>query len=318
MSYNYVHLDHRKNRKQSIYLLLTMVIFFGLGLIFYSNKKRGVEVSQEKIVLPNLPDGITKLPEKISDKKPNVYAKSILLMDVPTGYILYSQNPDQQIPIASTTKIMTAIVVLENYKLDEIITISKEAVQAIGSDIQLRTDEKMTVENLLEGLLINSGNDAAYALALKAGSIEKFAEMMNIKAKEIGLKNTLFKNPAGLDDTAYSTARDLATTAAYAMRNPKFREIVKIKEKTIYSADGNISHDLKNSNRLVGEFDYPGAIGIKTGYTPEAGHALVAAVERKNRMLISVVLNTTESTITASATESRKLFDWTYATFKFN
>lgn len=314
----YIHLDHHKNRKRFIYLLLMAVIFFGLGLIFYSNKKRGTEASQEKITLPNLPDNIIKLPEKISDKKPNVFAKSILLIDVPTSYILYSQSPEQKTPIASTTKIMTAIIVLENYKFDEIITVPKEAVQVIGSDIQLRTDEKLTVEDLLNGLLINSGNDAAYALALKMGSIEKFVEKMNSKAQEFGLRNTNFKDPAGLDDTGYSTAKDLAVMTAYALRNPKFVQITKTKEKTIYSTDGNIKHDLKNSNRLVAEFDYSGAIGVKTGFTPEAGHALVAAVERNNRTLVSVVLNTAENTITASATESRKLFDWAYSTFKFN
>lgn len=274
-------------------------------------------------ITKNLPepekDALRSPPEKSSEAKdPQIYAKSVILIDVDSSYVMYAQNSQEKIPIASTTKIMTAMVVLENHsdKLDEVVTITYPMIAVEGSDIQLVSGEKITVENLLNGLLIMSGNDTAFALATHFGGKEAFVNEMNKKANSLGLYDTQFKDPAGLDDEGFSTARDLAFLASYAMRNEKFREIVKTSENTISSIDGAYVHELKSSNRMVKPdeslyFQY--AIGIKTGFTYAAGHCLVSAAVKDGHTILGVVLNTNQSTITASAYESKKLLEWGFA-----
>lgn len=268
----------------------------------------------------NIDFDVSHLPRKNKEiGDPPVYAKSVILMDGATGYPLYQKNAHSPLPIASTTKIMTAVIALENIKdFEEVVTISREAALQIGHKIDLRWNEKIKIKNLLSGLLIASGNDAAYGLAETVGAnfsgegkpVEKFVAKMNEKAKYLGIVDTEFKDPAGLDDSGHSSAFDLAILASYGLRNEKFSKIVRTKEADICSFDGLVCHHLKNSNRLVGEWDYPGAIGVKTGFTPEAGHCLVGAAERNGHRLISVILYTNEFSITASASESRKLLDW--------
>lgn len=249
--------------------------------------------------------------------KPIIYTKSHILVDEASGTVLSSEEPNLRLPIASTTKIMTGILVLENYDLDEVITISKEAASQIGVDLQTITGEKITVGNLLHLLLINSSNRAAYALAehLNTGSDtgpDKFVDLMNKKAKELGMKNTEYHDPAGLDVTGYSTAYDLYLATKYALKDEQFAEIVGTKDDVAVDLSGKIKYELHNSNRLVREWNYAGAIGVKTGYMPEASHTLVGAVKRNNHTLISVVLYTFADTVDASALESRKLFDWAF------
>lgn len=268
----------------------------------------------------NLPEpdrkALVSPPEKSSDTEdPQIYAKSIILVDVASSYVMFAKNSDEKIPIASTTKIMTALVILEDYsdKLNDVMTITYPMIAVEGSDIQLKVGEKMTVENLLKGLLIMSGNDTAYALAGHFGGVDPFVSRMNKKAILLGLSDTQYKDPAGLDDSGFSTAHDLAVLASYAMRNQKFHEIVSTPETTISSVDGAITHDLKSSNRMLRseeQFFFPEVVGIKTGFTNEAGHCLASAAEKDGHEILGVILNTNENSIYASARESKKLLEW--------
>ena len=262
-----------------------------------------------------LPIPIITPEVKKNAKSPRINAYRYLLGDVETGVVFAKEDHFLQVPIASTTKIMTALVVLENYELDDVITISPAAAYQPGADAFLRVDEQISVESLIYCLLLKSGNDSAYALAEHMNDesdigIGKFVEAMNKKAKELGMKNTKYADPAGLDTEGYSTAYDLFTLTRYALNNKKFASIVRLKEAVVRSKDNKTQHILKNSNRLVGEYDYVGAIGVKTGYMPEAGHTLVSAVKRDGHTLIGVVLYTYADTAQASADESRKLMDW--------
>ncbi|HLC43791.1 MAG TPA: serine hydrolase [Patescibacteria group bacterium] len=255
---------------------------------------------------------------------PKIYAQNYLLIDNDSGVLLAVQKPYEQVPVASTTKIMTAVLVLENYKLDDIVIISQNAISTVsksGAIPDFRLGEQMTVRNLLRCMLINSSNVAAYALAehlngIGETGITKFVAKMNEKAKDFGMKDTNYQDPAGLDSTGYSSAYDLSVVTKQALKNEIFADIVKTREASVTDVIGRIVHQLNNSNRLVKEWNYPGAIGVKTGYMPDtpdqpgAGHTLVAAVERNGHILISVILNTTANTPSASAEESRKLQDW--------
>ena len=214
-----------------------------------------------------------------------VSAHSAILMDADTGQVLYEKNAQEPSLIASTTKIMTALVILEQGNLSEIVSVPEEAVGIEGSSMYLKAGEELTVEQLLYGMMLSSGNDAAVALALHTdGSIAAFAQRMNEKAQELGLQHTSFANPNGLDsDENYSTAQDLAKITQAALNTPGFVEIVSA--KTIQCG----AHYLVNHNKLLWQYD--GAMGVKTGYTKKAGRILVGAAEQKGRRLISVTIN---------------------------
>ncbi|MBM2820597.1 MAG: Serine-type D-Ala-D-Ala carboxypeptidase [Candidatus Berkelbacteria bacterium] len=307
--------------KSVILIAGVLLIMLVLQLVFVSQtlkKTVNKQIAGEKTFGVPIPDrnALVEPPEKASGfQDPQIYAKAIILMDVKSSYVMYSKNAIEKVPIASTTKIMTAIVVLEDHfdKLNDVVTISYPMIAVEGSDIKLQVGEQITVENLLKGLLIMSGNDTAYAIATYFGGKDKFVSHMNDKVKNLGLIDTQLKDPAGLDDTGYSTAHDLAILATYAMRNDKFREIVKMSETSISSVNGNIIHELKSSNRLIKSDEqlyYPLATGIKTGFTYEAGHCLVSAANKNDHEILSVILNTNENTILASAKESKKLLEW--------
>lgn len=214
-----------------------------------------------------------------------VSAKSAILMDGQTGRILYEKQPDKQSLIASTTKIMTALVVCEQTNVLDRVRIPKEAVGIEGSSMYLKEGEVLTVQDLLYGLMLHSGNDAAVALAIYCGgTVEGFAELMNDKAHRLGLENTHFVNPNGLDAPGhYSTARDMATLAAYAMDNPIFAKTVSTKTVTV----GNRS--FRNHNKLLWLLE--GADGVKTGFTKAAGRILVSSCSRHGRRLIAVTMD---------------------------
>lgn len=212
-------------------------------------------------------------------------ARSCILIDADTGKVLYENQADTKSLIASTTKIMTALVVLEHLPLEQKFSIPVEATGIEGSSMYLKAGESLTVEQLLYGMMLQSGNDAAIALALVcAGSVEEFVVLMNLKAQKLGLSNTHFENPNGLDgDQHFSTARDLALLTQYALQNADFRRIVS--SKTMTFGD----RCLKNHNRLLWQCD--GCIGVKTGYTKAAGRILVSAAERNGRTLIAVTIH---------------------------
>lgn len=215
-------------------------------------------------------------------------ARAYLLMDAVTGRILIEKNSQMRLPMASTTKIMTAIVALEKGDLSSKVTVSRMAASIGGSSFHLIVGETMSLENLLYGLLLPSGNDAAIAIAEHiGGDVETFVEMMNQKAREIGAENTSFKNPHGLDEPGhYTTARDLALITRYALNIPKFKEIVSTKDIVIN--EGKYPRHIYNTNRLLRISD--NIDGVKTGYTGKAGKCLVATAQKNGFRLISIVL----------------------------
>lgn len=208
-----------------------------------------------------------------------------IAMELTTGTVLKENNADIRMPMASTTKIMTAIIIIEDCDLDEIITVPDEAIGAEGSSIYLKKDEQIDVMDLLYGLMLRSGNDSAAALAIHhSGSIEKFSEAMNEKARELGAENTNFTNPSGLpDEEHYTTASDLCIITRYAMTNETFRRIVSTK-----NYNGKF-RSFTNKNKML--YNYDGANGVKTGYTVKAGRCLVSSAERNGMDVICVVLN---------------------------
>lgn len=220
----------------------------------------------------------------------DISAKHAIVLEAESGEIVYEKNARIKAPMASTTKIMTALVAIENGDLDKRISIPKEATGIEGSSIYLKEGEMLTLRDLVYALMLESANDAACAIALEiGGSVEEFSRMMNEKAKEIGLKSTNFTNPHGLDnDEHYTTAYDLATLALYAMREPVFEEIVSTKKHVIPLGDDG-SRVLINHNKLLRLFE--GAIGVKTGFTKKSGRCLVSCAERDGVRLICVTLN---------------------------
>lgn len=235
-----------------------------------------------------------------------VSAKAAILMHADSGRELYEKNADERMLIASTTKIMTAIVVLEHCELDDLVEVDSRSAGIEGSSMYLKAGESYTVEDLLYGLLLVSGNDAASALALHvADSMEEFAELMNAKAAELGMTESSFKNAHGLDEEGhYSTARDMAKLAAYCMGNEDFARIA-----------GTVSHTvgeqtLVNHNRLLREYD--GCLGLKTGYTMAAGRTLVTCAERDGARYVCVTLNDPDDW-----DDHKALYDWAFANYSF-
>ncbi len=219
-------------------------------------------------------------------------AECMIVLERDSGRVLNEHNADKKRPMASTTKIATAITVIDNVAdLDKKVKVPDQAVGVEGSSIYLAKDEELTVRDLLYGLMLQSGNDCAVALAVTtAGSVPKFAELMNATAAKAGAENTNFVNPHGLhDDNHYTTARDLGKIAAYAMKNETFRKIVSTKRYTAPWKDHDYDRVILNKNKILST--YEGGDGVKTGYTKKAGRCLVASATRDGMNVISVVLN---------------------------
>ena len=221
-------------------------------------------------------------------------ALAAIVVEESTGRVLYAHNEKMQLPMASTTKIMTALLALENCSMDEGVTAGENAFGVPGTSIYLEKGEGLTMEQMLYGLMLSSGNDAAVAIAEHiAGSVDAFCEMMNERAREIGCENTHFVTPHGLPaNDHYTTAYDLAMISREAMQNDTFRTIVSTQRATIPWVSRGYDRVLNNKNRLLSS--YPGALGIKTGYTKAAGRCLSFAAERDGMTLIGVVLNCPE------------------------
>ena len=214
-----------------------------------------------------------------------VSAKSAILYEPETKTVLFEKDSEAKRAIASTTKIMTAVVVLENANLSDVITIPEMCVGTEGTSMYLKADEKLSVEDLLYGLMLQSGNDAALALAYYVGNgdVAHFVDMMNAKAAQIGMVNTNFENPNGLPAEKHvSTAKDMAVLAAYAMENPDFANIVSTKSANV------AGRTMANHNKLLRLYD--GVNGIKTGFTKAAGRCLVSSAEKNGMKLVAVTL----------------------------
>jgi D-alanyl-D-alanine carboxypeptidase len=232
-------------------------------------------------------------------------AEAAALIDVESGRLLHSHNGDKRMRIASLTKIMTAIVAIEHGDLSDIVRTSRRAAGKEGSSIYLRVGEEMSLHHLLYGLMLRSGNDAAVAIAEHVGGSEEgFVHLMNEKARELGLENTHFMNPHGLDhDDHYSSANDLAKLTAYALRNPVFRETVKTRVKKVPNPNAEWDYIWANKNKML--LMYEGADGVKTGYTKKAGRCLVSSATRGGQQLAAVTLNDGDDWA-----DHRRLLDW--------
>ncbi len=230
---------------------------------------------------------ITLLPTKSHA----IAAKGAILMEQHSGRVLYEKNAHAPLRIASITKIMTAILAIESGKLDDTVKVSNKAIHTEGSSLYLQPNEKMKLIDLTYGLMLRSGNDAAVAIAEHVGgSLEEFVDMMNKKAKEIGMKNTVFANPHGLDDheNHYSSAYDMALLTRYAMKNETYAKISGTKDYR--PSSGEIARSWHNKNRLLTQF-YEYCTGGKTGYTKRAKRTLVTTASKDNLDLIAVTIN---------------------------
>ena len=274
--------------------MLSTILFIFL-LADYANARMIFRI--DKIDASSFHENSTEITieaSKVSDGKwnlPYVTAHSAILIDAQTGDVLYERDAHKKRPIASTTKILTAILAIELADLDEITVVSEKADRVGESSLYLNKGEKIKLGELLEGALLRSGNDACVAIAEQtAGSLDEFIQLMNKKAIALGAYNSNFVNPHGLPaNNHYSTAYDLALIARYAMENPVFSEIVAQKYSVVSFEEPSRSESIKNTNKLL--WNYPLADGIKTGTTNAAGKCLVASASNEGRRLICVVLN---------------------------
>lgn len=306
--------------KQQVLIVLILVILAGLlgwvsikrvnqglttPLPVYLDKTKTFGVYSLNLWLPNIGNIISSFIDK-----PQITAKSALVYDLTHEKLLYSKNPSVRLPIASLVKIMTAVVTLENTELIEVYRVSEQAASIGENSMGLTSGEQLTAEELLYGLLLVSGNDAAEVLAENfVGGRTNFVSAMNDKAKTLGLTDTFFINPSGLAEESeeYSTAHDLLVLTKYAMNITKFAEIAGTYERVIPYSQYHKAFYLYNDTNLL--TTYPGVKGVKPGYTPEAGLCLVTYAENGGHQLIGIILGSE-----SRREEMRELLDYSFKT----
>ncbi len=283
-------------KKAKFFVTILMIIILLTPIICYANIDNNRTVSTSSTV----------------DKIPSINSRSAIVIERNTHTMLYGKKENERRKMASTTKIMTAIVVLEKANLKDIVTISKKSAGTGGSRLGLKVNDKIAVKDLMYGLLLCSGNDAAVALAEHVGgSIEGFAELMNNKATSLRLNNTHFVTPHGLDkDEHYTTAYELAIMTDYALKNETFKSIVSTNNYTI-TINGN-SKNIHNTNELLGSLN--GVYGVKTGFTNGANRCLVTSTKRGNLDIICVVLGA--DTKKFRGQDSTNLIEYTFSNFE--
>lgn len=239
---------------------------------------------------------------------PILSAQSVMAVDLTSGVTLYEKDPNKALFPASTTKIVTALVAIDTYELEQVLKVGKTSV--VGQKMGLVAGEEIKFIDLLNGLLIYSANDAAEVLAQNhPEGRDVFIDLMNKKVKDLGLNNTHFSNPTGLDNgSQFSTTRDLVVVSKEAMKNPIFAEIVGTKEKTVKSIDNRYTHRLLNINKLLGEVE--GIKGVKTGWTENARENLVTYIDRNNRKVMVVVLGSSDR-----FGETKELIEWIFSNY---
>lgn len=295
-------------KKKFFILFYTFIIILtqltSLSFCDDTNEEESIPISAELI------STLTSSPS--SNNIPETNSRACVVIDRATNTVLYGKNEKTVRKMASTTKIMTATIIIENCNLDETIEVSKKSAGTGGSRLGLKTGDKVTVKDLLYGLMLCSGNDAAVALAEHAGGdISGFSELMNKKALELGLSNTHFETPHGLDaDSHYTTAYELALLSNYALNNKTFAQIVGTKNYTV--TINGYPKDLSNTNELLGNLD--GVYGIKTGFTNGANRCLVSACKRNDMDIICVVLGADTKNFRTS--DSIKLINYVFDNFK--
>ena len=298
-------------RRYVLYLCFLIVLLLLPGQNRYQTL--GLEKVEPEIL--DLPFTVSKpasYPERTGGQNvPYLSASAVILMDVDSQVVLYEHNPNEKLLPASTTKIRTAVIALENYPLELVMPAKETIIEATvdASLMRLEVGDRVSARSLLYGLLLNSGADAAETLAQNfPGGKSAFLEKMNEKAKELNLNNTHFVNEVGLDDSnQYTTVLDLARLTTYALKNPTFTEIVKTREKFVYDATGQKRYYLKNINELLG---ISGIDGVKTGYTEQAGECLVTSATQNGHRLLSVVLRSQDRFL-----ESASLIEWGFRNF---
>lgn len=287
-------------------ILVILIILINSTIAFAD-----IEDTEENVNINTIKQEVIQTTSNITDN-PKLNSRIALVYDRASGRILFDKNGDKTTPMASTTKIMTAIVVVENSNLSDIVTIDSKSAETGGSRLGLKKNDKITVNDLLYGLMLRSGNDAAVALAIHVGgSVEGFAELMNKKARKLNLTSTHFMVPHGLDmDGHYTTAYELAKMADYALKNEKLKEIVSTKTCTI-----NINNNPKvisNTNELLGSVS--GVYGVKTGFTNGAGRCLVTACKRDSLDIITVIIGADTKKIRTS--DSMKLIEYSFKNYQ--
>jgi D-alanyl-D-alanine carboxypeptidase len=295
-----------------LYLCLFSFIFIGFfTLVISPFNANPIKQVPDKIVEVKAYSNLPPIPQMTGqDSEPNFTSLAVIATDLDSGAVIYQKNADSKLLPASTTKIVTALVAMDYYPLDEILTVSDFSVE--GQKMRLIPGEEITVKNLIYGLLVYSANDAAEVLARNyPGGKESFVTAMNLKVQEIGLENTFFENPTGLDGySQFTTARDLAGIANVAIQNSFFKEVVATKEITVGSSDGKYIHKMTNINKLLGEID--GVMGIKTGWTENARENLVTYIKRDDRHIVTVVLGSQDR-----FGETKSLIDWLFANYSW-
>lgn len=284
--------------------LLAIVLATVLAFGWFSPPAQAVPLQvpvppQEGLVVPSDPD---------------VSAASWVVYDADAELSLASRHADTRRPMASTTKVMTALVILKYGDLDDRVTVSKKAADVGEAEVGLVAGERLALRQLLSALVIRSANDAAMAAAEHiSGSVDAFVDLMNAEAEELGLENTHFDNPHGLDaDDHYSSANDLLQMSLAAMAYPEFRQLATTRELDFPDAPDGTARPVESTNRLLE--NYPGAIGVKTGYTDDAGLVLVAGATREGRTLFSVVMGSDGQR--AHFNDAEALLDWGFRRFR--
>lgn len=311
----FVFLHRLDNRRLFSALTLFSLVFLYPG----HNRLQTLILNPGQVLSYNLDVPITSLyPQNDGTLDPYVSAQAVVVQDAKSKALLYAKSPDTLVLPASTTKIMTALIALDTWTdLETVITVQNED-RALGQTINLIKGEQLTVQNLLYGLLVHSGNDVALALAdnycapKAKGEVgpcgyDAFVSAMNAKAQALHLDHTVFKNPSGIEQYGHvTTARDLAILAGIALKNPLIAEIVATKSKVITDVTGEIVHPLHTTNELLGVL--PGLKGIKTGWTEHAGECLVSVVERDGHTLVIVVMNSLDR-----FADTATLVEWAFA-----
>jgi len=290
---------------------------FGIGLAFiFLPKPIKDSVKQPSVAGVNTvqtEEALKPAPEMaVNLSAPILTAKAALAFDLDSGTILYSKNLDENLPIASLTKLMTALVVVKQKNLDDIVTVPWQAQGVPGSTIGLIRGERIRVRDLLSAMLIPSSNDAALALAYSITTDEgKFAELMNNEAKRLGLHSTNFSNPVGWDlGENYSNTLDLIKIVREFLKHPVLSEMVSVKETAIMSEDRKWVHQLRSTNRLL--MEDPNVIGIKTGFTSKALGNLIILTKNQSNRIVTIVLGSD-----AREEDSQKLLDWAVRAYRW-
>lgn len=292
------------------YLFSSTIHFFFFSLLLtlpLRGPYAGISLTPQSLPPPiPVTIDVAPYPRPMGSEPPPLTARAAIAIDVDSAVILYEKNSREKLYPASTTKMMTSLVALENLPLGHVFTIGQ--IDAPPQKVYLLPGEQITLENLVYAALVASGNDAAEAIARGyPGGRSAFIAAMNTRAQQLHLVNTNFQNPTGIDEeNHYSSSLDLARLAMFAIQNPTFSRIVSTPNASVFSLDGKIEHKFTNINQLLGTFD--GVIGVKTGYTEKSGETLVALTKRGGHKIITVVIGSRDR-----FGESKSLIDWTFS-----